>query len=55
MRKAGWNLAAVNYARLHDKGDMLEHADVFHRITGHGDDVGIVAGLQHADLVLPVE
>jgi hypothetical protein len=36
-------LAAVDYARFHDKGDAFEHADVFQWVTGHGDDVGVVA------------
>jgi hypothetical protein len=38
-------LAAVDYARLHDKRDVFEDADVFQGITGHGDDVGVVARL----------
>ena len=53
--RAGTRLVAVDYACFHDEGDMLEHADVFQWIAGHGDDVGVVAGLQDADLVHPVE
>ena len=48
-------LAAVDYAALHYEGDVLEHADVVERVAGHGDDVGVVAGFEHAQVVLPVE
>ena len=48
-------LAAVDNACLHDEGEVLEHADVFQWVTRDGDDVGVVARLEHADLVLPVE
>ena len=47
--------AAVDNARLHDKGDAIEHVDVFQWVTRDGNDVGVVARLEHADLVLPVE
>jgi hypothetical protein len=53
--RAGTRLAAVDQARFHDERDPLEHADVFQWIAGHGDDVGVVARLQDADLVLPIE
>ena len=49
------DLATVDYAALHHERDVLEHADVVEWIAGHGDDVGIVAGLERAELVLPVE
>jgi hypothetical protein len=48
-------LAAVDNARLHDERDALEHADVFQWVTRDGNDVGVVARLEHPDLVLPVE
>lgn len=48
-------LATVDCARLHDEGDALEHTDVLQWVTRHGDDVGVVARLEQADLVLPVE
>jgi hypothetical protein len=48
-------LAAVDNAGLHDKGDAIEHADVFQWVTRDGNDVGVVARLEHSDLVLPVE
>jgi hypothetical protein len=53
----GWfvRLAAEDYAGLHDKGDTFEHVDVFQWVAGNGDYVGVVAGLQNADLMLPVE
>jgi hypothetical protein len=53
--RSGTRLAAVDCACLHDEGDVFEHVDVFQGIAGHGYDVGVVAGLQDADLVLPVE
>jgi hypothetical protein len=42
------NLATVDYPGLHHEGDVLEYADVVEGIAGHGDDVGIVAGLERA-------
>jgi hypothetical protein len=43
-----WDLAAVDYSGLHHEGNVLQHADVVEGIAGHGDDVGIVAGLEGA-------
>jgi hypothetical protein len=55
MKLFFFGLATVNHAALHYEGDLLEHADVVQGVAGHGDDVGIIAGLEYAELVLPVK
>jgi hypothetical protein len=50
-----FGLSAVDHARLHHERDAFEDADVFQGIARDSDDVGIVAGLERAELVLPIE
>ena len=48
-------IGAVDDAAFHDEGDLLNGGDVGERIAGDGDDVGEIAGLKSADLILPAE
>ena len=48
-------LLPVDHAALHDKADALEHGDVLKRIAWNSDDVGPIARLQRANLILPAE
>src|SRR5215469_11698143 len=45
----------VDHAALHHEADLLQYSDIFERIARHRDDVGIVAGLDRADLPIPSE
>src|SRR5215813_13048096 len=38
---------------LHHKFDSLQFRDVGYRVAGHGDQIGVLALLDRADLVLP--
>ena len=49
------SLAAVDCAAFHYEGDVLEDSDVFQGVAGDGDDVGVVARLEDAEVVFPVE
>lgn len=48
-------IAAVDHATFHHEADFLYYADVFDRIAGDGNDVGKIAGLEGANLILPTE
>ncbi len=48
-------LSAVDYAALHDEIHFLENVNVVERIAGDGDDIGEIAGLECAYLILPAE
>jgi hypothetical protein len=39
-----------NCAAFHDEGDVFEHFDVGEWIVSYGDEVGIVAGDEGADI-----
>lgn len=46
---------ANHVAIFHHKGGMGEHRDVFERVAGDGDDVGVEVGAELTDAVGPVE
>jgi hypothetical protein len=46
-------LLAVDDAVFHYEGHFLKGRDVLERVAGDGDDVGVIARLQRADLILP--
>jgi hypothetical protein len=69
-RQSGWNksfwcyalhskqeigLFAVDDAVFHHKGNFLQNGNVVERIAGNGNYIGGVAGLQHADFILPAQ
>jgi hypothetical protein len=47
--------STVNGAALHHEGHVLEHADVVDWVARYGDDVGVVASLEGAEFVFPIE
>ena len=41
----------VHHAALHDEADVFHLADVGERVAAHGDDVGVLAGGDGADVL----
>src|SRR6516162_4725581 len=42
-----------NDAAFHHERHLLESSNVFERISGNGDDIGVIASLECADLSVP--
>src|SRR5271170_4671641 len=45
----------IDDATLHHEGHTLGHANVFERIAGYGDHVGVISSVKLTDLSLPAE
>ncbi len=50
-----WAIVAIDSAALHNERNFLQHTYVRERVAGNGNDVGEIAGLESADLILPAE
>ena len=48
-------ILANNFAIFHNEARVPEDFDVFKRVPGHGDDVGVEVRFELADLAFPVE
>jgi len=48
-------LLAIDDAVFHYEGNFLQRGNVVEWISGDGDDIGEVTGLERADLILPGE
>jgi hypothetical protein len=46
-------LLTIDGATFHYEGNFLKNGNILKRIAGNGDDVGVITGLQRADLILP--